>query len=124
MLVRVIKTKRGHSLIEWNSHDGTPRRSYVPADTVEAGPDNTQTVQHPERGVLFGLDFSRIIEPITIDPDAIDKELKLAGIWSAEDVRNNPHIAQGAIVRALGVVLNNLLVNLKGIDQDATFKDQ
>ncbi len=120
MEVRVIKTKRGHSLIEWTSHDGTPRRSFVPADRVEMDAEGKQTVEHPERGVLFGLDFSKIIEPITIDPDAIDKELKLAGIWSAEDVRANPHVAQGAIIRALGVVLNNLLVHLKGIDQDAS----
>ena len=120
MIVTVIKTKRGHSLIEWVSRDGTPRRSFVPAENVETGVDGQQTVEHPERGVMFGLDFSRIIEPITIDPDAIDRELKLAGLWSAEDVRNQPQVAQGAIIRALGPVLNNLLVNLKGIDQDAT----
>lgn len=124
MEVKVLKTKKGHSLIEWISRDGTPRRSFVPADKVEAGPDGTQTVEHPERGVGFGLDFSRIIEPITIDPDAIDRELKLAGLWSADDIRNQPHVAQGAIIRALGVVLNNLLANLKGISNDATFKDE
>lgn len=123
MEVKVLKTKKGHSLIEWTSKDGTPRRSFVPADRVETGEDGQQSVEHPERGVGFGLDFSRIIEPITIDPDAIDKELKLAGIWSAEDVRNQPHVAQGAIIRALGVVLNNLLANLKGIDQNGTVKD-
>ncbi len=120
MQVTVIKTKRGHSLIEWTSKDGAPRRSFVPAENVEVSPDGQQTVEHPERGVLFGLDFSRIIEPITINPDAIDKELKLAGLWSAEDVRNQPHVAQGAIIRALGPVLNNLLVNLKGIEDNVT----
>lgn len=109
MQVTAIKTRKGKTLIEWIDSNGVPQRSFVPADKVSE--DNT--VNHPERGIPFGVNFAHFVKGVEIDPVAIDRELKLAGLWSATDVRDNPGLALAAVNRALGLVFQTLLANLK-----------
>jgi hypothetical protein len=107
MIVKTISENNGTALIEW-MEDSQPQRALVPSREVSAGGE----CLHPERGLPYGVDFAELIT-ITVTPADIDRELKNNGIWTADDLLHKPKLVQGAIAAAYGIVLGDLLRNVR-----------
>jgi hypothetical protein len=107
MIVKLISENNGTALIEW-MEEGEPQRAIVPANEVSESGE----CAHPERGLPYGLNFAEYIT-ITVAPADIDKELKNAGVWTAEDLLHKPKLVQGAISAAYGAVLQDLIRNVR-----------
>ena len=107
MIVKLISENNGTALIEW-MEEGEPQRAIVPSREVSEGGE----CAHPERGLPYGLNFAEYIT-ITVTPADIDKELKNAGVWTAEDLLHKPKLVQGAISAAYGAVLQDLIRNVR-----------
>ncbi len=107
MIVKLISENNGTALIEW-MEEGEPQRAIVPANEVSESGE----CAHPERGLPYGLNFAEYIT-ITVTPADIDKELKNAGVWTAEDLLHKPKLVQGAISAAYGAVLQDLIRNVR-----------
>lgn len=109
MQVTIVKRMEGTAVIEWQE-DGMPFRSVVPLSElgIEQASLRVAECAHPERGIAYGEDFSALIVPAAT-AESIDRELKKAGIWTAEDLHRNPNGAAGALQRAYGVDLAGLL---------------
>jgi hypothetical protein len=103
MIIKTISENGGVTLIEW-LEDGQLQRSLVPSkDVSESG-----ECLHPERGLPYGINFADYITT-TVTPDDIDRELKNAGVWTADDLLHKPKLVQGAISAAYGAILGDLL---------------
>ena len=108
MRVTIVKREGGTAVVEWREGD-TPFRATLPLVELAIAPDGrTAECVHPEWGIPYGEDFAALITP-SASPESIDRELKRAGIWTAEDLHGNPNGAAGAIQRAYGVDLAGLL---------------
>lgn len=107
MIVKLISENNGTALIEW-MEEGEPQRAIVPANEVSEGGE----CAHPERGLPYGLNFAEYIT-ITVTPADIDKQLKNAGVWTADDLLHKPKLVQGAISAAYGAVLQDLIRNVR-----------
>ena len=107
MIVKLISENNGTALIEW-MEEGEPQRAIVPANQVSEGGE----CAHPERGLPYGLNFAEYITS-TVTPADIDKQLKNAGVWTAEDLLHKPKLVQGAISAAYGAVLQDLIRNVR-----------
>ncbi len=107
MIVKLISENNGTALIEW-MEEGEPQRAIVPANEVSEGGE----CAHPERGLPYGLNFAEFVT-ITVTPADIDKELKNAGVWTADDLLHKPKLVQGAISAAYGAVLQDLIRNVR-----------
>ena len=107
MIVKTISENGGVTLIEW-FEDGQLQRSLVPSKEVSEGGE----CLHPERGIPYGIDFADYITA-TVTPADIDKELKNSGVWTADDLLHKPKLVQGAIAAAYGIVLGDLLRNVR-----------
>lgn len=107
MIVKTISENSGVTLIEW-MEDGQMQRSLVPSGEVsEAG-----ECLYPERGLPYGINFADYIIA-TVTPDDIDRELKNAGVWTADDLLRKPQLVQGAVAAAYGIILGDLLRNVR-----------
>lgn len=105
--VQIISRKSGYVLVEWTDTDGRLRRAWIKPDMVwESGP--LPRVDRPERGVPYGMDFSRMIT-LSADSKTFDNALKRRGIWTIADLRTRPQEALGALHEAYGVDLAALL---------------
>lgn len=107
MIVKLLSENNGTALIEW-MEEGEPQRAIVPANQVSEGGE----CAYPERGLPYGLNFAEYIT-ITVTPADIDKQLKNAGVWTAEDLLHKPKLVQGAISAAYGAVLQDLIRNVR-----------
>ena len=107
MIVKLISENNGTALIEW-MEEGEPQRAIVPSREVSEGGE----CAYPERGLPYGLNFAEYIT-ITVTPADIDKELKNAGVWTADDLLHKPKLVQGAISAAYGAVLQDLIRNVR-----------
>lgn len=115
MKVKLILNKGGMSLVEWKAGDDKmPTRSWVKASDVEG-----DQVEHPEHGVPYGLDFSRMIQLETVTPRDIMRELRKVGIWTVADLRDNPNLAVGAITSAYGMTLSTILQAVERSEKSA-----
>ena len=107
MIVKLISENNGTALIEW-MEEGEPQRAIVPSREVSEGGE----CAHPERGLPYGLNFAEYIT-ITVTPADIDRELRNAGVWTADDLLHKPKLVQGAISAAYGAVLQDLIRNVR-----------
>lgn len=107
MIVKTISENGGVTLIEW-LEDGQLQRSLVPSKEVSEGGE----CAHPERGLPYGINFADYITA-TVTPADIDRELKNAGVWTALDLLHKPKQVQGAVAAAYGIVLGDLLRNVR-----------
>lgn len=109
MKVMIVKREGETAVVEWRE-EGTPYRSIVPVSALTVAQPGLREAEceYPERGIPYGEDFSLLITPAAT-PESVDRALKLAGIWTAEDLHRNPNGAIGALQRAYGVDLAALL---------------
>jgi hypothetical protein len=97
----VIRRKRGFVLVEW-AESGRLYRSWVMPDMIERDNNRVVAVRNPRAGVPYGIDFSHIVQ-LRATPDDLDREMKRAGIWTLQDMRENPQKVIGALQSAYGV---------------------
>lgn len=103
----VISRKNGLTLVEWIV-EGAPNRAWVTPDMIDSDQGRTATVLSPEEGIPYGVDFAELVST-DVTPRMIDVELKRAGIWTFDDVRQRPDRARLAVASAYGFNLAELL---------------
>jgi len=113
--VLIIRRKNNLVLVEWQA-EGTIKRAWIPLAQIEAEQGSFAWVSKPGMGIPFGIDWFRIIEFATTPTD-LDRELKRAGIWTSDDLRNNPNAVIGALKSALGLDLASLLKAAKDFEK-------
>jgi len=113
MKVRVITTKDGMYLIEWEDTDGDGlQRKWVTKEMIFEFLDDDgrlATVEDPERGIPYGVDWKLILPEISCTIVDLANELKRRGIWTTEDMRANPNSVRVALSTALGTGLSEIL---------------
>lgn len=101
---RVIERREQVDLVEWVGEDG-PGRVWLPTGTVQEGEVDPLELG---RGISYGMPWEELVT-VTATPERIAAELRRAGLWTAEDVRQRPQAAQGALLAAMGTDLAALL---------------
>lgn len=99
MQVKIVKNQGDMTLVQWGSGaENVPTRAWVRTEDIVDG-----EVEHPERGVPYGMDLSRtlVLQPITAKD--IVRELRKLGIWTLDDLRQNPSMVGNAISASYGV---------------------
>lgn len=93
------------SLVQWDSGaDRIPARSWVKtADVVD------DEVEHPERGVPFGVDIVHNLELKPVSVADIARELRRLDLWTIDDLRQRPDAIYGALSAAYGVNISTIL---------------
>lgn len=122
--VKVIKKERGAVLVEYGE---TPagggevrtRRLILPPDALDEKTSEIDAVS-VETGIDYGGDWETYLEGV-VDPEAtvwrIAEYLRQAGIWTCDDLRDDPNAAIGAIQRAYRLDYINLLTSCKGVER-------
>jgi hypothetical protein len=86
-------------LVEWTDEKGLLRRGFVPAKAF-TGEGVTQ--KSLDRATPYGVPFERLVKiTISISPEAIAEELRRAGIWTLDDLRQHFRVALGAFQKGL-----------------------
>lgn len=116
--VSVVQHKNDLTLVEWSAQSGRLHRSWMKTKDVDIASDGTAKTVDPGSGVPYGFDFARLIS-LETTPQAVDTELKKAGIWTVEDLRARPAAAQGAITAAYGLTFSSLLEAVAAHEKDA-----
>jgi hypothetical protein len=107
MIVRVINAKSQCALIEW-SEDGTLYRGTVPEEVIidDAVRDDLLSI-----AIRYGLDWEHILADAmeNVTPKIISNNLHKAGIWTVNDLRDNPMAALAALQATYGLDVSILL---------------
>jgi len=118
MRVRIIRRKNGTCLIEWMVGENT-FRGWVPDSEVSDISGTTGLVEQPDVAVPYTGAPWRELASMTATPIDLERELRRRGIWTIEDLRANPNIAQAAIQSVYGydlaALLNNAARHEKGL---------
>lgn len=107
VVTKIIQRKNNITLVEWI--DGqTPRRAWITPDMIVSESGTEATIDHPEAGIPYGVDFSRMVV-LSTTPEDIDREFKRRGIWTIADLRAKSNEAVGAIQAAYRIDLGRVL---------------
>lgn len=90
--MKIITTDNGVSLVEYVGPDGLTR-VVVPAGAEYDG-------EALQAGIPWGLDWDSLRLP-SLDSQAVAREFRRSGLWTAADVHNHPAAARAAVLRAL-----------------------
>jgi hypothetical protein len=111
---KVVLRHKDLLLVEWI--DGVTRRAWVTPDMVVEDLGNLATVLHPTGGVPYGVRWSELMTA-TISPAEVDARLKQSGIWTAEDLQQQPNVALGILRNLAGDLLQSLLANARALQK-------
>ena len=103
--VRVIQIINGAktSLIEWVSGDKV-YRGYIPSNKIKDDSVDEHTLKS---ATPYGVPWENVkLQEVT--SDIIARNLRNAGIWTAEDLRKNQKVALGAVQAAYLITLGSL----------------
>ena len=100
--VQVVRKRGQSALVQWADAGGQLHRAYVPTGAIDEDGNVPESVL--EMGIPHGIPWSEVLSP-SATPESVEAELHRAGIWTAEDLRNNPQAAVGALQAAYGVDL-------------------
>lgn len=81
MKVKVISKKKDTSLVEWD--DGVLNRGYIPSDKIEDGEVSSDTLS---AAIPYGVQ----LDLPSVTPEQVEEALHRAGLWTVEDMRQNP----------------------------------
>jgi hypothetical protein len=110
---KVVSRQNGLLLVEWLGVDGvTPKRAWVTPDMVVSEEGRLATVDHPDGGIPYGVDWAELISG-TISVSEIATKLKQSGLWTVEDLQRDPNVALGIIRAVAGDTLQTLLHNAR-----------
>jgi len=102
--VRVIYNHGKTSLVEWEANG--LHRAFIPVDQAQEGKVDAEVL---ETGMPYGLPWEKYIKPTTVTPEQLANALRVAGIWTKEDLWNNPQSVMGAIQGVVGIHLGSLV---------------
>lgn len=114
---KVITRQNGLALIEWLDTQAAPHRAWVTPDMIQSRDGERITVQHPEGGIPYGVDWSTFISN-NVDVGDIERRLRHSGIWTVEDLIQRPKIALGVLNQIAGEMLQTLLHNARAYQKD------
>jgi len=103
--VRIIEQRGPSALIEWNVDDDI-RRAFVPADTIEGDKCDGEIV---EAGVPYGIPWEELADISSITPEAIGKEMRRRGLWTADDMERNMQ----KVSKAIAVIISPVIISLR-----------
>lgn len=111
--VRRVSTKGGMMLVEWEDPKGDGLQRYwvtmtMIVDTLDDD-GNYVTVEAPERGVPYGVDWKAVLPKLKTTTTDVANEFKRRGIWTYEDMSRNPNLVRTALATALGLDLAAIL---------------
>jgi len=108
MKVRLISKQRQAALIEWwSEEDDNYFRSVVPLNSLQGEGDGLQC-DMAEQGIPQGVPWSEISIDRMFNPHVLEKELRRVGVWSYEDINNNPQAVVNALQKAMGIGLQEV----------------
>lgn len=102
--VKVIRRRGESALVEWLDGE-QQKRATIPVTAVV---DEFVAVALLEAGVPYGLPWAELVQP-EATPEAIQAALYRVGVWTVDDLRQNPQLALGALQRVYGVDLSALM---------------
>jgi hypothetical protein len=105
--VRLITRQKDLALIEW-MEDEEARRSWLPAKEVAQWADGTFHATEPARGIPYGDDFLGSTK-LQATANAVGKELRRRGIWTADDALSNAPAVFGALQTVYGLDVAGVL---------------
>ena len=110
--VRIIARKNKSTLVEWADDSGL-HRGFVPSDSIALDPDSGRAlsfvaIDDLAMALPYGLPWADIVE-LVISMKEMEQHLYKAGIWTADDVRENPLVALAAIGKAYSANIRSLL---------------
>lgn len=114
---KVITRQNGLALIEWMDAGDSPKRAWVTPDMILDGDAERITVQHPEGGIPYGVDWSTFIST-HVDVGEIERRLRQSGLWTVEDLMRQPKVAQGVLYQIAGDMLQMLLHNARAYQKE------
>lgn len=102
--VRVVQRRGESALVEWL--DGERQsRAMIPATAVV---DDLVAEDVLAAGIPYGVPWGELVQ-LTATPDAVQAELYRVGVWTVDDLRQNPQLALGALQRVYGTDLAALM---------------
>jgi hypothetical protein len=105
--VRLITRQKDLALVEWMEGEEA-RRSWLPAKEVAQWADGTFHATEPARGVPYGDDFLSGTK-LQTTTNAVAKELRQRGIWTADDALGNAPAVFGALQAVYGLDVAGVL---------------
>lgn len=100
MIVQIIERKQGAALIQWDDEEGL-HRGIIPEEVL--GEDGV-TVRDEllSLSIPYGVDWEVHLEGTVglVTPAIIARNLRNAGIWTAEDALSNPKSLIGAVQKS------------------------
>src|SRR3990172_2360007 len=92
---KLVTRQNDMALVEWiDDMDGGTRRAWVTPDMIADEEGRLVTVEHPHGGIPYGEDWSEFVGGC-ISATEIENRLKQSGIWTFEDLQQNPNVALG-----------------------------
>ena len=102
-IVKKIRRK-GHGVLVEFECDGRLQRVVVPPDSVNDGHVEDDVLG---MGIPYGEPWSQLIGNLTAVQ--VENALYRAGIWTLDDLRQNPMAGVGALQNAMGAYVNQLI---------------
>ena len=102
--VQVIRTEKETALVEWADREGMLQRAYVPTTEVTSDQVSSDTL---DAGISYGVAFEDIWKP-SVTATQVAQELRRRGIWTREDVFEQPNAVIVALQAAYGLDLGRL----------------
>jgi hypothetical protein len=107
--VQIILRKSEYAVVQWD--DGvTLQRAWVPSiqfKHVDTG--GWAEMEKPEEWPPYGESWSQLFELSQPTPEMLDRELKLKGIWTIQDLQAHPDKARGALMKIYGLDMQTML---------------
>lgn len=114
---KTITTQNGLTLVEWIDGE-KPSRAWVTPDMIVGEPGRTLTVEHPEGGIPYGVRWASFLSGY-VSTEEIETQLHRSGLWTAEDLQQQPNVALGIIRAVAGNLLQELLHNARALQKEA-----
>lgn len=106
---RAIKTTAKSVLLEWT--DDRLRRGFVPTEAYDHDKERASE-SALKAAIPYGVDWAKAA--VEVDSVALDQELKKRGIWTLEELNQNPNLVNTIIMRLAGVSRAALVKFAKG----------
>jgi len=115
--VTVIIRRDDWRLVEWRDGAGLLQRSWMTEDQIIEEGNGYAMVADPKVGLPYGFDFAQV--PVRKFTAAeLSAELRNRGIWTLEDVRNNPQAAVASLLTLAGLTYSSFLDKCADIESN------
>lgn len=114
MIAKLVSRKKSAILVEYKNSVEDIVRVSIPADKAEVSTDDKYvnvSESVVKAGIPYGIPWESKIPDITIKGSDVEKEFHKAGIWTLEDIKQNPNSIQG-IVMAVSADITRAILNV------------